>query len=62
VDPGVSIPSFISRLTGITNDMVQGAPTFEDIASILYGYLDGAILAAHNVRSTTVSSRANTGA
>jgi DNA polymerase-3 subunit epsilon len=50
VNPGVSIPSFISRLTGITNDMVQGAPTFEDIASILYNYLDGAVLAAHNVR------------
>ena len=50
VNPGVSIPSFISRLTGITNDMVQEAPTFEDIASILYDYLDGAVLAAHNVR------------
>ena len=49
VNPGVSIPSFISRLTGITNDMVQGAPTFEDIASILYDYLDGAVLAPHNV-------------
>jgi DNA polymerase-3 subunit epsilon len=50
VNPGVSIPSFITRLTGITNEMVQGAPTFEDIASILYDYLDGAVLAAHNVR------------
>ena len=50
VNPGVSIPSFISRLTGITNDMVHGAPTFEDIASVLYDYLDGSVLAAHNVR------------
>ncbi len=50
VNPGVSIPSFISRLTGITNDMVQGAPTFEDVASVLYDYLNGAVLAAHNVR------------
>jgi DNA polymerase-3 subunit epsilon len=50
VNPGVNIPGFISRLTGITNDMVQDAPTFEDIASILYDYLDGAVLAAHNVR------------
>lgn len=50
VNPGVSISSFISRLTGITNDMVQGAPAFEDIADILYSYLEGAVLAAHNVR------------
>jgi DNA polymerase-3 subunit epsilon len=50
VNPGVSIPSFISRLTGITNEMVQDAPTFEDIAHILSGYLEGAVLAAHNVR------------
>jgi DNA polymerase-3 subunit epsilon len=50
VNPGVSISSFISRLTGITNEMVQGAPTFEDVASILYDYLDGAVLGAHNVR------------
>ena len=50
VNPGVGIPSFISRLTGITNEMVQDAPTFDDIAPILYGYLEGAVLAAHNVR------------
>lgn len=50
VNPGVSIPSFISRLTGITNDMVRDAPAFEDIAPVLHGYLDRAILAAHNVR------------
>ena len=50
VNPGISIPSFISRLTGITNEMVQDAPTFEDIAHILSGYLEGAVLAAHNVR------------
>jgi DNA polymerase-3 subunit epsilon len=30
--------------------MVRDAPTFEEIASILYDYLDGAVLAAHNVR------------
>ncbi|MBN9126654.1 MAG: DNA polymerase III subunit epsilon, partial [Nitrosospira sp.] len=50
VNPGVSIPSFISRLTGITNDMVRDAPAFEDIAPVLHGYLGGAILAAHNMR------------
>ncbi|HEX8874130.1 MAG TPA: exonuclease domain-containing protein, partial [Nitrosospira sp.] len=50
VNPGIRIPPFISRLTGITNEMVSDAPAFEDIAGKLYGYIEGAVLAAHNVR------------
>ena len=50
VNPGISIPPFISRLTGITNDMVRGAPTFEEVAPTLYSHIEGAVLAAHNVR------------
>jgi DNA polymerase-3 subunit epsilon len=50
VNPGVSIPPFISRLTGITNEMVREAPHFEDVAGKLYSYIEGAILVAHNVR------------
>ena len=50
VNPGISIPTFISRLTGITDEMVQDAPAFEDIAHKLHSYIEGAVLAAHNVR------------
>ena len=50
MNPGVSIPPFISRLTGITNEMVRNAPPFEEIAQELYGYLEGTVLATHNVR------------
>ncbi|SEO63051.1 3'-5' exonuclease family protein [Nitrosovibrio sp. Nv6] len=50
VNPGISIPPFISRLTGITNEMVKDAPTFEEVAHTLYGYIEGTVLAAHNVR------------
>lgn len=50
VNPGIPIPPFISRLTGITDEMVRDAPAFEDIAGKLYGYIEGAVLAAHNVR------------
>jgi DNA polymerase-3 subunit epsilon len=50
VNPGVSIPHFIQQLTGITNEMVHNAPTFEDLAATVTGLLEGAVFVAHNVR------------
>ncbi|MDZ4097680.1 MAG: exonuclease domain-containing protein, partial [Methylophilaceae bacterium] len=50
VNPGVTVSPFITSLTGITNDMVKAAPSFEDIAADLHGYLEGATLAAHNAK------------
>ena len=50
VDPQQPIPSFIQQLTGITNAMVRGAPTFafsavkrgfKRMPGMLGGYLDG---------------------
>ncbi|MGB0430728.1 MAG: exonuclease domain-containing protein, partial [Bacteroidia bacterium] len=49
INPGVSVPPFITRLTGITNQMVENAPAFSDIADDLYDFLDGNIFIAHNV-------------
>ncbi len=50
VNPGTYIPHWITQLTGLTeNDLVQ-APSFEDIAYQLNQILSGAIFAAHNVR------------
>ncbi|SOE55424.1 exonuclease, DNA polymerase III, epsilon subunit family [Burkholderia sp. YR290] len=48
VDPGQLIPPFIQQLTGITNAMVRGAPTFESIAADLFARLDGKLFIAHN--------------
>ncbi|SEJ62422.1 exonuclease domain-containing protein [Paraburkholderia diazotrophica] len=48
VDPGQPIPPFIQQLTGITDDMVRGAPTFESIAADLFARLDGRLFIAHN--------------
>ncbi|MDP5035952.1 MAG: exonuclease domain-containing protein [Alishewanella sp.] len=50
LDPQRRIPSFISRLTGITNNMVVGAPTFAEIADSLAAFLNGAVFVAHNVK------------
>ena len=49
VNPRRHIPSAITRLTGITNEMVAGAPCFEDLAEEIDGFTEGAIFVAHNV-------------
>jgi DNA polymerase-3 subunit epsilon len=50
LNPGRSIPSFISRLTGISNAMVADAPIFADIADKLAEFLRGAVFVAHNAK------------
>lgn len=50
VNPETPIPPFIQNLTGITNEMVHDAPTFAEIADELAAYLEGSVMAAHNVR------------
>jgi DNA polymerase-3 subunit epsilon len=49
VNPGMDIPVYIRALTGITNEMVQDAPKFEDVAADIYHLLHGKIFIAHNV-------------
>lgn len=49
VNPQRHIPSNITRLTGIDNDMVASAPVFAEIADQLEQQLEGAIFVAHNV-------------
>jgi DNA polymerase-3 subunit epsilon len=48
VDPQQPIPPFIQQLTGITDDMVRGAPPFDAIAQELFERLDGKLFVAHN--------------
>lgn len=45
----VYVDDFITELTGITNEMLQNAPKFKDIARPLFNYLDGAFIVGHNV-------------
>ncbi len=48
VNPGRPIPPRISGLTGITDEMVAGAPFFEDVAEELAAWLEGRVFVAHN--------------
>lgn len=50
VDPGRTIPPGIETLTGITQAMVDGAPSFDDIALDVAARLNGRTLVAHNAR------------
>jgi DNA polymerase-3 subunit epsilon len=49
VNPHQSIPPFVQSLTGITDDMVQLAPSFEEIAPRLMELFQGKVFVAHNV-------------
>jgi DNA polymerase-3 subunit epsilon len=49
LNPQRSIPARIVQLTGITNDMVQGAPLFAEVADSFMQFMDDGIFVAHNV-------------
>jgi DNA polymerase-3 subunit alpha (Gram-positive type) len=48
VNPETPIPSFITQLTGIDNEMVANAPVFADVAHGLLEFIGDSILVAHN--------------
>lgn len=50
VDPGRRIPASIVRLTGITQEMVDGQPTFAERLPEIVNVLRGAVVVGHNVR------------
>lgn len=49
VNPNAFIPFHIQALTGISNEMVEDAPTFNEIAPRIYDLLKNNIFVAHNV-------------
>lgn len=48
VNPGIPVPRWVSRLTGITDQMVAAAPPFEDVCDVLRRRLEGRVFVAHN--------------
>jgi DNA polymerase III subunit epsilon len=49
VNPKQPIPRYIQAFTGITNEMVQSAPPFAEVAETVYTILHNKIFVAHNV-------------
>lgn len=49
INPERNIPYFITSLTGISNEMVEDAPKFYEIAKQLVEITEGCIFVAHNV-------------
>lgn len=50
VNPERNIPYFITNLTGITNEMVENAPRFFEVAKTIIELTEGRTLVAHNAR------------
>ena len=48
VNPGRSIPYYISQFTGITDEDVYDAPFFEDIADKILSFISDDIIGGHN--------------
>ncbi len=49
INPECEIPYYITGLTGIDNEMVREAPTFEEVADNVLELLTGTIFIAHSV-------------
>ncbi|MEZ4777068.1 MAG: exonuclease domain-containing protein [Bacteroidia bacterium] len=50
INPEMPIPDFITRITGIDNDMVRDAPRFFEVAREIVEVTRDAVFVAHNVR------------
>ncbi|MEM7371578.1 MAG: exonuclease domain-containing protein [Bacteroidota bacterium] len=50
VNPQVAIPDFITRITGIDNEMVRHAPVFYEVAKRVVEITQDAVFVAHNAR------------
>src|SRR5579859_3219544 len=48
VEPGMPIPPFVTRITGINAALVRGRPSFDSLLPDLRRLFDGAVVVAHN--------------
>ena len=57
IDPQLPIPEKVTQLTGITNAMVSGQPTIEQVIDDFEAFCEGAVLVAHNAAFDTTFFR-----
>ena len=50
INPEISLPFYITQLTGITDTMLRDAPKFYEVAKQIVQMTEGAVFVAHNVR------------
>ncbi len=50
VNPEKAVPTYITQLTGITQNMVDGAPRFYEVAKRIIELTEGRIFVAHNAQ------------
>ena len=55
INPQCYISPTFTRISGITNEMVEGAPTFAQVAKKIWDMTEGKIFVAHNVGFDSVS-------
>ena len=48
INPGTPIPAEVSKIHGITDEMVKDSPSFGGVAPGLLAILEGAVIVAHN--------------
>ncbi len=49
VNPGREIPYFVSKLTGLSDEMVRGAPAIAGVAGEIEAFLGGSVVVGHNL-------------
>ncbi|MFW5704034.1 MAG: exonuclease domain-containing protein [Patescibacteria group bacterium] len=50
INPNQYIPPFITGITGINNEVVADAPSFDAVREEIYAMLEGCLFVAHNAR------------
>jgi DNA polymerase-3 subunit epsilon len=50
INPGMQLPYEITQLTGITDDDLADAPSFEEVSGEIYALLENSVLVGHNLR------------
>lgn len=49
INPGSSVLPFVTKLTGITNEMLRDAPAFHEVAKKIWEMTDDCVFVAHSV-------------